>query len=134
MNTLTRQVSAPYGATITCRVWPQGSALSMPAGDMLDGGALAGRVSDAALNSSCGATWFSVHHSGGVGIGYSCHAGMVVVADGAREADDRFERVLTGGSGPVVVRHADAGCAEVIAAVARAQIDMPMGTPGGAVR
>jgi urocanate hydratase len=52
-------------------------------------------ILNALLNASAGATWVSVHHGGGVGIGYSLHAGMVVVADGTREADERLERVLT---------------------------------------
>ena len=88
-------------------------------------------VLNALLNTSCGATWVSVHHGGGVGIGYSLHAGMVIVADGTREADEKLERVLTCDPGLGVVRHADAGYPEAIAAAARANIDMPMGTPGG---
>ena len=67
---------------------------------------------NALLNTSCGATWVSVHHGGGVGIGYSLHAGMVIVADGTREADERLERVLTCDPGIGVVRHADAGYPE----------------------
>src|SRR5688572_26006815 len=91
-------------------------------------------VLNALLNTACGATWVSVHHGGGVGIGYSLHAGMVVVADGSREADEKLERVLTCDPGLGVVRHADAGYPEAIATAARAHIDIPMGTPGGAVR
>ena len=91
-------------------------------------------ILNALLNTSCGATWVSVHHGGGVGIGYSLHAGMVVVADGTRETDEKLERVLTCDPGLGVVRHADAGYPEAIAAAARAHIDMPMGTPGGVVR
>jgi len=91
-------------------------------------------VLNALLNTSCGATWVSVHHGGGVGIGYSLHAGMVIVADGTREADEKLERVLTCDPGLGVVRHADAGYPEAIATAARAHIDIPMGTPGGAVR
>ena len=68
---------------------------------------------------------------GSVGVGYSVHAGMVVVADGTREADQKLERVLTCDPGLGVVRHADAGYPEAAAAAARAHIDMPMGTPGG---
>ena len=74
-----------------------------------------------------------VHQGGGVGIGYSLRAGMVIVADGSREADEKLERVRTCDPGPGVVRPADAGYPEAIAA-ARAHMDMPMGTPGGAVR
>ena len=66
-------------------------------------------VLNALLNTSSGATWVSVHHGGGVGIGYSLHAGMVVVADGTREADEKLQRVLTCDPGLGVVRHADAG-------------------------
>ena len=58
---------------------------------------------------SPGATWVSVHHGGGVGIGKSIHAGMVIVADGTAEADRRLERVLTCDPGTGVTRHADAG-------------------------
>ena len=87
-------------------------------------------ILNALLNTACGATWVSVHHGGGVGIGYSLHAGMVVVADGTREADEKLERVLTSDPGLGVVRHADAGYPEAVAAAARAHIDMPMGTPG----
>jgi urocanate hydratase len=91
-------------------------------------------ILNALLNTCCGATWVAVHHGGGVGIGYSLHAGMVVVADGSREADDKLERVLTSDPGLGVVRHADAGYPEAVAAAARADIDMPMGTPGGALQ
>jgi urocanate hydratase len=91
-------------------------------------------ILNALLNTSCGATWVSVHHGGGVGIGYSLHAGMVVVADGSREADEKLDRVLTCDPGLGVVRHADAGYPEAAAAAARAHIDMPMGTPGGVQR
>ena len=82
-------------------------------------------VLNALLNTSCGATWVSVHHGGGVGIANSIHAGMVVVADGTREADEKLQRVLTCDPGLGVVRHADAGYPEAIE-TARAQgIDMP---------
>ena len=72
-------------------------------------------VLNALLNASAGATWVSVHHGGGVGIGYSLHAGMVIVADGTREADERLERVLTCDPGIGVARHADAGYPEALA-------------------
>jgi urocanate hydratase len=61
------------------------------------------------VNTAAGAHWVSVHHGGGVGIGYSLHAGMVVVADGSDEAAQRLERVLITDPGTGVVRHADAG-------------------------
>jgi urocanate hydratase len=82
-------------------------------------------VLNALLNTCSGATWVSVHHGGGVGIGYSLHAGMVVVADGTREADEKLERVLTCDPGSGIVRHADAGYPEAIAAARRHGIDMP---------
>jgi urocanate hydratase len=66
-------------------------------------------ILNALLNTAAGAHWVSVHHGGGVGIGYSIHAGMVVVADGTEEAAGRLERVLTTDPGTGVVRHADAG-------------------------
>ena len=69
-------------------------------------------VLNAMLNAVNGATWVSFHHGGGVGIGYSLHAGMVIVADGTEAAARRLERVLTGDPGTGVVRHADAGYEE----------------------
>ena len=83
-------------------------------------------VLNALLNTAAGATWVSLHHGGGVGIGYSLHAGMVIVADGTRDADERLERVLTTDPGLGVVRHADAGYPEAIAAARRHGIQMPM--------
>ena len=82
-------------------------------------------VLNALLNASSGATWVSVHHGGGVGIGYSLHAGMVIVADGSREADEKLQRVLTCDPGLGVVRHADAGYKEAIETARRSAIDMP---------
>ncbi|MDP9295355.1 MAG: urocanate hydratase, partial [Actinomycetota bacterium] len=66
-------------------------------------------ILNALVNTAAGAHWVSVHHGGGVGIGYSLHAGMVVVADGSDQAAERLERVLTTDPGTGVVRHADAG-------------------------
>jgi urocanate hydratase len=83
-------------------------------------------VLNALLNASAGATWVSVHHGGGVGIGYSLHAGMVVVADGSTEADARLERVLTCDPGIGVARHADAGYPEAIATASSRGIRLPM--------
>jgi urocanate hydratase len=82
-------------------------------------------ILNALLNTSAGATWVSVHHGGGVGIGYSLHAGMVIVADGSREADEKLQRVLTCDPGLGVVRHADAGYAEAIDTARRTGITMP---------
>jgi urocanate hydratase len=86
-------------------------------------------ILNALLNTACGAGWVSVHHGGGVGIGYSIHAGMVVVADGTEAADRRLERVLTGDPGTAVMRHADAGYPEAISAARERGVDIPMG-PG----
>jgi urocanate hydratase len=83
-------------------------------------------VLNALLNASAGATWVSVHHGGGVGIGYSLHAGMVIVADGTAEADGRLERVLTCDPGIGVVRHADAGYPEALATAEEHGIRLPM--------
>jgi urocanate hydratase len=92
-------------------------------------------ILNALLNASSGATWVSVHHGGGVGIGYSIHAGMVVVADGTREADEKLQRVLTNDPGSGVARHADAGYPEAIATARDRGIDIPMaGGAGGSRR
>jgi len=82
-------------------------------------------ILNALLNAVCGATWVSFHHGGGVGIGYSQHAGQVIVADGTPEAARRLERVLTVDPGIGIVRHADAGYPEAIAAAKRHGIRMP---------
>jgi urocanate hydratase len=81
---------------------------------------------NALVNTAAGATWVSIHHGGGVGIGYSIHAGMVVVADGTDGAARRLERVLTTDPGTGVMRHADAGYEEAIEAARRGGIDLPM--------
>jgi urocanate hydratase len=82
-------------------------------------------ILNALLNTACGATWVSFHHGGGVGIGNSLHAGMVVVADGTAEAAERLRRVLTADPGTGVMRHADAGY-EIAIDVARERgIDLP---------
>jgi urocanate hydratase len=91
-------------------------------------------VLNAMLNTAAGATWVSIHHGGGVGIGYSLHAGMVVVADGTREADEKLQRVLTCDPGLGVVRHADAGYPEAIETARARGIDMPMLARGGSRR
>jgi urocanate hydratase len=83
-------------------------------------------ILNALLNAVNGATWVSVHHGGGVGIGYSLHAGMVIVADGTEAAARRLERVLTGDPGTGVVRHADAGYPEAIACALERGVDLPM--------
>jgi len=86
---------------------------------------------NAMLNAVAGATWVSFHHGGGVGIGFSQHAGQVIVADGTPEAALRLERVLTTDPGLGVVRHADAGYPEAIEAARRFGIQMPMLEQGG---
>jgi len=81
---------------------------------------------NAMLNTACGASWVSLHHGGGVGIGYSIHAGMVVVADGTEQGDRRLERVLTADPGTGVMRHADAGYELAIETARERGIDLPM--------
>jgi urocanate hydratase len=82
-------------------------------------------ILNAMLNVAAGATWVSVHHGGGVGIGNSIHAGMVVVADGSADAAERLERVLTTDPGIGVVRHADAGYEEAVAEAQRHGLELP---------
>jgi urocanate hydratase len=77
-------------------------------------------------NAIGGATWVSFHHGGGVGIGFSQHAGMVIVADGTEDAAQRLERVLTTDPGMGVVRHVDAGYDKAIQAAKRHGIRIPM--------
>jgi urocanate hydratase len=81
---------------------------------------------NALLNTASGATWVSIHHGGGVGIGFSQHAGMVVVCDGTPEAARRLERVLTNDPASGVMRHADAGYPEAIACAREHRLDLPM--------
>ncbi len=81
---------------------------------------------NALLNTACGASWVSLHHGGGVGIGYSIHAGMVAVADGTATADLRLERVLTADPGTGVMRHADAGYELAVETARERGIDLPM--------
>ncbi len=83
-------------------------------------------ILNALLNTAAGASWVSVHHGGGVGIGYSIHAGMVVVADGTDEADRRLKRVLTTDPGTGVMRHADAGYERAIEVARDRDINLPM--------
>ncbi len=90
-------------------------------------------ILNALINASGGASWVSVHHGGGVGMGYSIHAGMVIVADGTKQAADKLERVLTTDPGLGVVRHADAGYESAIKTAREKGIQMPM-LDAGAVR
>ena len=81
---------------------------------------------NALLNTACGASWVSIHHGGGVGIGYSIHSGMVSVADGTEMADRRLRRVLTADPGTGVMRHADAGYDLAIETARERGVDLPM--------
>jgi urocanate hydratase len=81
---------------------------------------------NALLNTACGASWVSLHHGGGVGIGYSIHSGMVALADGTASADRRLQRVLTADPGTGVMRHADAGYDLAIETARERGIDLPM--------
>jgi urocanate hydratase len=82
-------------------------------------------ILNALLNTACGATWVSVHHGGGVGIGNSIHSGMVVLADGSDDAARRLERVLTADPGTGVMRHADAGYADALECASETGLDLP---------
>jgi urocanate hydratase len=86
-------------------------------------------ILNALINTAAGATWVSVHHGGGVGIGNSIHAGMVVVADGTDAAAERLERVLTSDPGTGVMRHVDAGYPEAIEAARETGFESPMPPP-----
>jgi urocanate hydratase len=83
-------------------------------------------ILNALINAVGGASWVSFHHGGGVGIGYSQHAGMVIVADGSEEASRRLERVLTTDPGMGIARHADAGYDQAIEAAKRHGLNIPM--------
>jgi urocanate hydratase len=83
-------------------------------------------ILNALLSTASGASWVSVHHGGGVGIGNSIHAGLVVVADGSEEMDERLTRVLTNDPGIGVARHADAGYPDAVAAARAGGIHLPM--------
>jgi urocanate hydratase len=82
-------------------------------------------VLNALVNTACGAGWVSVHHGGGVGIGYSLHAGMVAVADGSAEAEQRLERVLTSDPAMGVLRHLDAGYEEAVRCAEEREVRVP---------
>lgn len=95
---------------------------------MKDGSDVVGdwAILNALVNTASGASWVSVHHGGGVGMGYSLHAGMVVVADGTKEADERLSRVLNTDPGMGVIRHADAGYELAIETAKERGIRVPM--------
>ncbi|MEW5205640.1 urocanate hydratase, partial [Bacillus cereus] len=83
-------------------------------------------ILNALINSVNGASWVSVHHGGGVGMGYSLHAGMVIVADGTEAAAKRIERVLTSDPGMGVVRHVDAGYDLAVETAKEKGVNIPM--------
>ena len=89
-------------------------------------------ILNALVNTAAGATWVSVHHGGGVGIGNSLHAGMVAVADGTPLGREKLRRVLTTDPGTGVMRHADAGYPEAVAVARRTGLDLPSVDPGDA--
>ena len=101
---------------------------------MLDG---SDAVSDwpllnALLSTASGATWVSIHHGGGVGMGYAQHAGLVIVCDGSDAASRRIERVLWNDPGTGVMRHADAGYEEAIDCARENKLNLPMIGTGSA--
>ena len=83
-------------------------------------------ILNALLNAVSGASWVSVHHGGGVGIGYSIHAGLAVLADGSKEADERIATALTNDPGLGVARHADAGYDEAVRTAKTRGVRIPM--------
>jgi urocanate hydratase len=83
-------------------------------------------ILNALINTANGASWVSFHHGGGVGMGYSLHAGMVIVADGTKEAEKRLERVLTSDPAMGVLRHVDAGYDEAVQFAKDHHISIPM--------
>ncbi len=89
-------------------------------------------ILNALLNTASGATWVSVHHGGGVGIGYAIHAGQVIVADGTPEMATRLDRVLTNDPGTGVIRHADAGYPEALTFATEHDVRIPMTDSNGA--
>ena len=82
-------------------------------------------VLNALINTACGAGWVSVHHGGGVGIGYSLHAGMVVVADGSADAEQRLRLVLNSDPATGVIRHVDAGYEEAVECATERGVQVP---------
>ena len=84
------------------------------------------RLLNALLNTAAGASWVSIHNGGGVGIGYSLHAGQVLVADGTDEMAKRIERVLTTDPGMGVIRHVDAGYDEAKEFAKKNNVKVPM--------
>jgi urocanate hydratase len=81
---------------------------------------------NALVNTAAGADLVAIHNGGGVGIGYSTHAGLLVIADGTKEADERIEKVLTTDPGMGILRHADAGYVEAMKVARRTGVRVPM--------
>ena len=114
--------------TISLNASPSLSRKPKPTQQMRDG---SDAVSDwpllnALLNTASGATWVSFHHGGGVGMGYSQHAGLVIVCDGTKEADTRIARVLWNDPATGVMRHADAGYEDAVACAKENGLKLPM--------
>jgi len=86
---------------------------------------------NALVNTASGASWVSIHHGGGVGIGYSIHAGQVIVADGSPEAARRLKRVLDNDPGTGIIRHVDAGYSDAARNARKHGIKIPMAGSGG---
>ena len=82
-------------------------------------------ILNALINTASGATWVSLHHGGGVGIGYSIHSGQVIVADGSEEMAERIKKVLINDPGMGVIRHADAGYDDAVRNAESWSIDIP---------
>ena len=82
-------------------------------------------ILNALVNTASGATWVSLHHGGGVGMGYSIHSGQVIVADGSEDMEERIKKVLINDPGMGVVRHADAGYNDAIRNAESWSIDIP---------
>jgi urocanate hydratase len=81
---------------------------------------------NALVNTASGATWVSIHHGGGVGMGMAIHAGQVIVADGTPEMEKRLERVLTNDPGMGILRHADAGYEDAVKNAKKWDVDIPL--------
>src|SRR4051812_4171091 len=135
------EIRAQRGIAYTALGWPQEAAKRMlmnnldpdvaerPQDLVVYGGSDA--IADwpllnALLNTASGASWVSIHHGGGVGIGRSIHAGQVCVADGTPLAGQKIERVLTNDPGTGVIRHVDAGYQDAVAVAAERGVRIPM--------
>lgn len=123
-------LTIPGYVTMNCGV-RKSARLSLPEKVRVTGPVNMQTVSDwpllnALLNTAGGATWVSLHHGGGVGMGFSQHAGMVIVCDGTEDADARLARVLWNDPATGVMRHADAGYEQAKACAERHHLNLPM--------